>query len=156
MDTEEEPPEAITKQPANQPKTKTRPPAGGSNEVGEGPEIPLPHPGAGPEVAVAVPPLSTSSRGRNWSTGLCECRESIADNCVLSFWCWPFMRCNLAKRLNESRLTSLFPCIVFAMRVKVRAELKIAGTIPNDFCAALCCEPCVMCQMSRELQEVNR
>uniref|UniRef100_K1RF92 Cornifelin n=1 Tax=Magallana gigas TaxID=29159 RepID=K1RF92_MAGGI len=64
--------------------------------------------------------------------------------------CYP---CYLSSKLNES---CCLPCCLpanswlIALRVKMRAENNIQGSIMDDCCCVCCCPLCVMCQLSRE------
>uniref|UniRef100_K1RYA9 Cornifelin-like protein n=1 Tax=Magallana gigas TaxID=29159 RepID=K1RYA9_MAGGI len=64
--------------------------------------------------------------------------------------CYP---CYLSSKLNESCCLPFclpgFPWLI-ALRVKMRAENNIQGSIMNDCCCVCCCSHCVMCQLSRE------
>ncbi|GAB1603797.1 cornifelin homolog [Argonauta hians] len=91
----------------------------------------------------------------SWSSGLCDCQDDDKHNCLSSLCCWPFFKYTLSMRIGESPFVSLIPCAVFALRVKLRTVLSVKGSIVDDFFAALCCEPCVVCQMSRELDNAG-
>ncbi|XP_078335509.1 placenta-specific gene 8 protein-like isoform X2 [Crassostrea virginica] len=90
---------------------------------------------------------------RQWSSGLCGCFSDM-DSCLGVFFCgngcYP---CYLSYKLNES---CCLPCVLgggtwlLALRVKMRAENNIEGSILNDFYTSCCCAECVMCQLSRE------
>lgn len=90
---------------------------------------------------------------RGWSSGICGCFEDMSSCCGV-YWCgagcYP---CYLSAKLNES---CCLPCCLpanswlIALRVKMRAENNINGSIMEDCCCVCCCAPLVMCQLSRE------
>eukprot|EP00105_Crassostrea_gigas_P015640 XP_011432703.1 PREDICTED: placenta-specific gene 8 protein [Crassostrea gigas] len=90
---------------------------------------------------------------RDWSSGICGCFEDMSSCCGV-YWCgngcYP---CYLSSKLNESCCLPFclpgFPWLI-ALRVKMRAENNIQGSIMNDCCCVCCCSHCVMCQLSRE------
>ncbi|KAH9487658.1 hypothetical protein Btru_069882 [Bulinus truncatus] len=71
------------------------------------------------------------------------------------FCCWPAYRYSLATRLGETPFMSLIPCAAFALRVKIRSLFGIKGSIMKDFFTTLCCEPCAVCQMTREMDKIG-
>ncbi|XP_067658124.1 cornifelin homolog isoform X1 [Haliotis asinina] len=99
-------------------------------------------------------PADDSCSEREWTSGLCECSKGRRNCCMMSC-CWLYHRYIIATRVGETPFMSLIPCAAFALRVKVRTLFSIKGSILRDFWAALCCEPCVVCQMTRELDDVG-
>ncbi|RUS76718.1 hypothetical protein EGW08_015521 [Elysia chlorotica] len=99
-------------------------------------------------------PFNDAHSDRAWSSGMCECSEgnrSLAGQVL----CWPFYRYTLATRLGETPFMPLIPCAAFALRIKVRTMFGIKGSLIGDFMASLCCEPCVVCQMTREMDHIG-
>ncbi|KAK7480200.1 hypothetical protein BaRGS_00028585 [Batillaria attramentaria] len=93
---------------------------------------------------------------RDWSTGLCGCFTDCG-SCLCTYCCLPCMMCRLASRLNECPLMPY--CVpgggLIAMRTKVRTMGGIQGSICNDCMATTCCGPCVVCQLSREMDNMG-
>lgn len=88
---------------------------------------------------------------RAWSTGLCDCYDDKRHSCITSLCCWPYFKYTMGMRIGESPFVPLIPCAMYGFRVKIRTLFSIKGSVVEDFFAALLCEPCVVCQMSREL-----
>ncbi|KAK7108699.1 hypothetical protein V1264_016384 [Littorina saxatilis] len=96
---------------------------------------------------------------RNFSTGLCGCLSSpcamIGTCCFL-----PCMMCRLADRMGECCCMPYcvhcycFGCLI-PMRTKVRTMGGIRGTICQDCLASCFCCPCVICQLSREMDNMG-
>ncbi|XP_070191239.1 placenta-specific gene 8 protein-like [Littorina saxatilis] len=92
---------------------------------------------------------------RDFSTGLCGCFEDCGS--MLCTWCcFPCMMCRLATRLNECCCMPF--CVagaILPMRTKVRTMGGIQGSICNDCLASVCCLPCAVCQLSREMDNMG-
>ncbi|XP_055865078.1 placenta-specific gene 8 protein-like isoform X1 [Biomphalaria glabrata] len=99
-------------------------------------------------------PFNDAHSERNWSSGLCEC-SGQSRSCLALCCCWPVYRYSLATRLGETPFMPLIPCAAFALRVKIRALFGIKGSILKDFLTTLCCEPCAVCQMTREMDNIG-
>lgn len=99
-------------------------------------------------------PFNDAHSDRAWSSGMCECSEGNRSCCAQSL-CWPIYRYMLATRLGETPFMPLIPCAAFALRIKVRTMFGIKGSLMGDFFASLCCEPCVVCQMTREMDHIG-
>ncbi|XP_066269091.1 placenta-specific gene 8 protein-like isoform X1 [Branchiostoma lanceolatum] len=106
-----------------------------------------PHPGG--YVATVGP------QKRDWSSGLCACCKDPA-SCLCSF-CFPsFYTCYILPRMNENCCLGFFGSTALAlMRAKMRAEHGIQGDLCNDACISMFCCPCVLAQLSREIDYVN-
>ncbi|XP_045163887.2 placenta-specific gene 8 protein-like [Mercenaria mercenaria] len=103
-----------------------------------------------------VPPASFDDTlsERDWKTKLCSCEEGNSTKCSLCC-CWCYHKYMAAIRLGETPFMGLIPCATFALRVKVRTLFGIKGSIVEDFFTTLCCEPCTICQISRELDNIG-
>ncbi|XP_060593726.1 placenta-specific gene 8 protein-like [Ruditapes philippinarum] len=91
---------------------------------------------------------------RDWKTKLCSCEEGNSTKCSL-YCCWCYHKYMAAIRLGETPFMGFLPCATFALRVKVRTLFGIKGSIVEDFLTTLFCEPCAICQMSKELDDVG-
>ncbi|KAL5015491.1 hypothetical protein ScPMuIL_009761 [Solemya velum] len=100
-------------------------------------------------------PFDDAHSERDWNAGLCKCCSKNSNRNSCSMMCWCYHKYTLAARLGETPFMSLIPCATFALRVKVRTLFGIKGSILKDFSTALCCEPCAVCQMTRELDEIG-
>ncbi|KAK7501813.1 hypothetical protein BaRGS_00006899 [Batillaria attramentaria] len=99
-------------------------------------------------------PFDEAHSEREWTSPFCSCKSNRGSCCWMCC-CWPYYRYSVSTRLGETPFMPLIPCAAFALRVKMRALFSIKGSIIKDFFAALCCEPCVVCQMTRELDNVG-
>lgn len=91
---------------------------------------------------------------RNWKTELCSGETGNSTKCSL-YCCWCYHKYMTAIRLGETPFMGLIPCATFALRVKVRTLFGIKGSIVEDFFTTLFCEPCSICQISRELDDIG-
>ncbi|XP_061197548.1 placenta-specific gene 8 protein-like [Saccostrea echinata] len=108
-------------------------------------------------VVVQQQQVPTRPSPRDWSTGICGCFEDMASCCAVT-WCANCYMCYLSNKLGESC------CLPFAiagygslvpLRTKVRAENNIVGSICEDCCMVCWCPACVMCQLSREHDNIQ-
>uniref|UniRef100_A0A8C8S396 Cornifelin n=1 Tax=Pelusios castaneus TaxID=367368 RepID=A0A8C8S396_9SAUR len=107
------------------------------------------------EVVMGVQPgpVGTSysnSAPSSWNSDLCDC---CADMGVCL--CGTFVPCILAAQVSKDFGESCFlPCLpgtILALRTGVRERYHIQGSICGDWVAMVCCGPCALCQLSREL-----
>ncbi|XP_064599262.1 placenta-specific gene 8 protein-like [Liolophura sinensis] len=92
---------------------------------------------------------------RKWGTQICGCFENKR-HCLLGTFLWPCMKCHMANRIGEfPGVGCLVPGGLLAMRVKIRTLLGIKGSICQDCAVVTFCEPCAVCQMSRELDKMG-
>ncbi|XP_062593001.1 placenta-specific gene 8 protein-like [Saccostrea cucullata] len=108
-------------------------------------------------VVVQQQPVPTRPQMRDWSTGICGCFEDIASCCAVT-WCANCYTCYLSSKLGESCcLPFAFPVCgsLVPLRTKVRAENNIVGSICEDCCMVCWCPVCVMCQLSREHDNIQ-
>ncbi|XP_033741381.1 placenta-specific gene 8 protein-like [Pecten maximus] len=92
---------------------------------------------------------------RDWSTGLFGC-FSDCSSCLATIYCMPCVQCNNATRLGECSLLPI--CCAgsnVAMRTRLRTLGGIRGSILSDICVTAWCESCVVCQMSREMDNMG-
>ncbi|BFZ23646.1 hypothetical protein BsWGS_26685 [Bradybaena similaris] len=99
-------------------------------------------------------PFNDAHSERDWSTPLCQFSGDDRP-CITMCCCWPAYRYVLATRLGETPFMPLIPCAAFALRVKIRTLFGIKGSIIKDFFTSLCCEPCAICQMTREMDKIG-
>ncbi|KAL4221096.1 hypothetical protein ACF0H5_019357 [Mactra antiquata] len=91
---------------------------------------------------------------RDWKTGMCSCESGNSSRVGLCC-CWCYHKYMIPIRLGETPFMGLIPCATFGLRVKVRTLFGIKGSIVQDFFSTLFCEPCAVCQMSRELDHIG-
>ncbi|XP_059154784.1 placenta-specific gene 8 protein-like [Physella acuta] len=105
---------------------------------------------------VVVQPGTAGKPLRDWNSGVCDCFNDI-NICLLGAFCGTCLLMRNAKKLDENCLT---PCLVpfsfTSMRVKLRTQENIMGSIHNDYMTECWCGPCGNCQMARELQYLGR
>ncbi|XP_069781577.1 placenta associated 8, tandem duplicate 2 [Narcine bancroftii] len=99
--------------------------------------------GAG-QVVIMSQPASVGQT--NWSTGLCSCCDDVGV-CCCGIFCTICLGCQIAGNMNECCLcgTSM------AMRTLVRTKYNITGTLCKDWLITMCCLPCSLCQIKREI-----
>ncbi|KAL9956790.1 hypothetical protein ACROYT_G038328 [Oculina patagonica] len=107
-------------------------------------------------VVVTQPaPLVLQQGMRDWHSGLCGCFEDCYSLC-LGFWCPCFLLCDVSSRMGEGCcFATCCPGALVGLRIKLRAQENIQGSLCNDFCVAQFCGACVLCQLSRELNHVG-
>ncbi|XP_038052883.1 placenta-specific gene 8 protein-like [Patiria miniata] len=92
---------------------------------------------------------------RDWSTPLCGCCESCC-GCLCACFCFPCYECYVASKMGESCCT---PCCLanatVVMRAYVRGRHNIQGSLAGDGCTTCCCPMCVLCQISREVDNIR-
>lgn len=95
-----------------------------------------------------------------WDSGLCSC-TSDTNSCLLGM-CLPCYLFGKTKGLagesvaaNSLAITvALFPTNMMCFfRENIRAQYHINGNCLEDFVCTLCCCPCVLCQMYRQLKD---
>lgn len=93
---------------------------------------------------------------RNWSTGLCGCFEDCGSLCMAM--CCPCMLLNdVASRMGEGCcFVYCCPAPLLGLRIKLRVQENIEGSLMNDYFEVQCCPLCVLCQLSRELKHISR
>ncbi|XP_048883603.1 cornifelin homolog B-like [Brienomyrus brachyistius] len=107
-------------------------------------------------------PTMIMAQSSQWSTGICDCFDDMAD-CCCGFWFLPCYACKVSKDHGECTCLPLLefaafgygaciPAISLAVRVSVRRTYGIQGTICNDCLHASFCYPCSWCQVSREIK----
>ncbi|XP_046568000.1 placenta-specific gene 8 protein-like [Haliotis rubra] len=92
---------------------------------------------------------------RDWSTGKFGCATDCG-SCLCTWCCLPCMLCRLAERMDECCMMPF--CVLgslVAMRTKVRTMGGISGSICKDCLSVACCGPCIVCQMSREMDNMG-
>ncbi|XP_059154781.1 cornifelin-like [Physella acuta] len=93
---------------------------------------------------------------RDWNSGLCNC-FSDCGICLCGTFCGFCLLMRNAKKMNENCCIPCYvPYALTAMRVKLRTEENIIGSIDCDCCTECCCGPCGNCQMARELKYLRR
>ncbi|XP_072953536.1 protein PLANT CADMIUM RESISTANCE 2-like [Typha angustifolia] len=122
-------------------------------------------PAAAPVVVVVVPPGSVLQPIQPWTTGLLDCMSDV-ENCCVTFWC-PCITFGQVAEIIDRGSTScgssggiylliwwftFFQCLYSCTyRSKLRAQYNLMESPCPDCCVHLCCEPCALCQMYREL-----
>ncbi|XP_073244903.1 placenta-specific gene 8 protein-like [Porites lutea] len=105
-------------------------------------------------VVVNQQPVVVQKAQRNWSTGLCGCFEDCGSLCR-GIFCPFFLLTDVSSRMGEG---CCFPCCcpgaLLGLRIKLRVQENIQGTLFDDYCKVECCPLCVLCQLARELNHV--
>uniref|UniRef100_A0A6I8Q8I2 Cornifelin, gene 2 n=1 Tax=Xenopus tropicalis TaxID=8364 RepID=A0A6I8Q8I2_XENTR len=93
----------------------------------------------------------TVSAPSKWSSDTCDCCND-AGICLCGAFVPCILACRVAKDYGEC---CCLPCLFgtsIAMRTGIRERYHIEGTICNDWACVMCCGPCTLCQMARELK----
>jgi len=95
---------------------------------------------------------------KSWKQGLCNpCGD--CGICCCGLFCEPCLVYKNAEGLNKSGvlyclLGCISPCIpALLLRNEARDQYNIEGSTCGDVTAALCCVPCVQCQVAVEIEE---
>merc|ERR1712002_878540 len=120
----------------------------------------VPPPSHGQQTASNVTVVMTqpgpSVRGpRDWNSGVCSCCDDFGI-CCFGTWCGICLACQVSTDMGESMCV---PCCVpgwlIALRLKMRVQEKIPGSLLDDCCVTMCCGACVLCQLAREVKFVQ-
>ncbi|CAL1592789.1 unnamed protein product [Knipowitschia caucasica] len=102
-----------------------------------------------------------------WSTALLDCFEDPA-SCCYGFWCGPCLACTVAGRMKECYCLPLcdyclilswpgaIPPAALGLRIALRKNFNIQGSVVKDICISWCCSWCSWCQMHRELKRRSK
>ncbi|ESO84006.1 hypothetical protein LOTGIDRAFT_229551 [Lottia gigantea] len=92
---------------------------------------------------------------REWSSGLFSCC-SDCKALLCTCCCLPCLLCSLSGKIHECSLMPFcVPGGLIAMRARLRTLGGIQGSIFKDCLAVTFCEPCAICQMSREMDSMG-
>ncbi|XP_061817610.1 cornifelin homolog B [Nerophis lumbriciformis] len=105
-------------------------------------------------------PIMVHQESSEWGSGICDCCHDVP-MCCFAFWCFPCFTCIKARNYGECLclplvdffLRGCVPAITMSMRVSMRQRYGIRGTMFDDCVCATFCQPCVWCQMAREMNE---
>lgn len=103
-------------------------------------------------VIVQQPSLPMIKPPRLWATKLMDCCDDMGI-CLCGTFCGSCLASQIATDMGES---ACVPCCVpgamIALRIKWRTQENIQGSLMDDCCTLLCCGPCALCQMAREIK----
>ncbi|XP_044184878.1 cornifelin homolog [Acropora millepora] len=108
-------------------------------------------------VVVTQPSMMAVQVGpRPWRTDLCACCEDCGI-CCMGFFCAECLLCDVSTRMGEG---CCFPCFcqlaLAGLRVKMRTQENIEGSLYDDYCCTICCGRLVLCQLARELKYLGK
>lgn len=95
---------------------------------------------------------------RPWSSGLCGCFEDCGI-CFAGFCCGSHLLCGISTRMGEGYC---LPClcatemVLAGLRIKLRTQENIQGSIFDDYLCSSCCTSLVLCQLARELNHIGK
>ncbi|XP_002731745.1 cornifelin homolog [Saccoglossus kowalevskii] len=118
---------------------------------------PMQHTSHNTTVVVQQQPQNIIVQGpRDWSSDLCACFNDLSSCCLGTFFPLCF-EMHLWNRMGEN---ACGPCCIVnsasMLRVKIRTKQNIQGTLCGDYCITAFCYQCVLCQLSREVDFVER
>ncbi|KAL9957171.1 hypothetical protein ACROYT_G038775 [Oculina patagonica] len=90
---------------------------------------------------------------RDWNSQLCGCFEDWGSLCM-GIWCPICLMVDVSSRMGEGCCLPFCcgPGALLGLRIKLRVQQNIKGSLMDDYCAVQCCPLCVLCQLSRELR----
>ncbi|XP_022795454.1 cornifelin homolog [Stylophora pistillata] len=92
---------------------------------------------------------------RDWSSGLLGCCEDCYSLCM-GWFCPCILLCDVSQRMGEGCcFATCCPGALLGLRIKLRTQQNIQGSLCNDYCLVQCCGICVLCQLSRELNHMG-
>nr|XP_058970593.1 cornifelin homolog [Pocillopora verrucosa] len=92
---------------------------------------------------------------RDWSSDLCGCCEDCYSLCM-GLFCPCILLCDVSQRMGEGCcFATCCPGALLGLRIKLRAQQNIQGSLCNDYCVVQCLPTCVLCQLSRELNHIG-
>jgi Cys-rich protein (TIGR01571 family) len=93
---------------------------------------------------------------RQWTSGMCGCCEDCT-GCMYCFFCHPCFMCTLATKMDECVCGPFCLGYTFetSMRTKLRAQFGIQGSVLDDVCCMMWCNPCIKHQMYREIKHLG-
>ncbi|CAG5118311.1 unnamed protein product [Candidula unifasciata] len=93
---------------------------------------------------------------RDWSTGLCNCCDDVGI-CLCGLFCSCCLAMQVSSDMDETMcLPWCVPYYLMALRVKMRAQERIQGSICNDCLVQTYCGTCALCQLAREVKMVKQ
>ncbi|XP_072858127.2 placenta-specific gene 8 protein isoform X1 [Pogona vitticeps] len=99
------------------------------------------------QVIVTQPQVVVVQRQQSqWQTDICDC-FSDCGVCLCGFFCYPCLGCQVASDMGECCLCGTS----WAMRSVYRTRYGIQGSLCGDFCTALWCPVCSLCQIKRDI-----
>ncbi|KAM7167867.1 placenta-specific gene 8 protein-like [Macrochelys suwanniensis] len=98
-------------------------------------------------VITSQPQFGIASIARNsWQTEKFDCC-SDCKVCACGTFCFCCLGCKVAKDMGECCCCGSS----VAMRTLYRTRYRIPGTLLCDCCTAVCCAPCSLCQLKRDI-----
>ncbi|XP_072921127.1 placenta associated 8, tandem duplicate 1 [Hemitrygon akajei] len=97
------------------------------------------------QMVVMTQPQAAPAKS-DWSSGLFSCCDDIGV-CCCGIFCTICLGCQIAGNMGECCLcgTSM------AMRTLIRTKYLINGSLCGDWLVTMCCLPCSLCQIKREI-----
>ncbi|CAH8873355.1 unnamed protein product [Trichobilharzia szidati] len=88
--------------------------------------------------------------GREWNSGLFDCLDDIP-SCWMATLFPPCFLCYLYDSAREACWLPVVGSLIAPLRVKIRTQHHIKGTLFDDYCDTCFCPCLVMCQLKREI-----
>ncbi|BFZ11008.1 hypothetical protein BsWGS_14047 [Bradybaena similaris] len=93
---------------------------------------------------------------RDWNTGVCSCCDDMGI-CLCGLFCGICLAMQVSADMGETMcLPWCVPNSLVPLRVKLRTQEHIQGSICNDCLTATYCGPCALCQLAREVKMVKQ
>ncbi|CAL1528089.1 unnamed protein product [Lymnaea stagnalis] len=114
-----------------------------------------PQPSNTTNTIIVQQPGLVSHASRDWSSSLFGCLEDIPI-CLCGFFLTSCLTMKVPRDMDEC---VCLPCCVPAadliLRVKMRTQEHIPGSVCNDCIITCCCISCAVCQLAREVKFVK-
>ncbi|XP_046893326.1 cornifelin-like isoform X1 [Hypomesus transpacificus] len=90
-----------------------------------------------------------------WHSRMLEC---CIDKrvCMCGAFCPGVLSCQMAEKYGECFCLPILPGAMMMMRTGMRERYNIPGSIVDDWAVHMCCGPCALCQMAKEIKHRMR
>ncbi|BFZ11011.1 hypothetical protein BsWGS_14049 [Bradybaena similaris] len=93
---------------------------------------------------------------RDWSSGICDCTDDMGI-CLCAMFCGICLSMQVSADMGEFMcLPCCVPDFLVPLRVKMRTQERIQGSICNDCLIVNFCGSCALCQLAREVKMVKQ
>ncbi|XP_077312735.1 cornifelin homolog A-like [Lithobates pipiens] len=86
-----------------------------------------------------------------WSSDIMNCCEDMGI-CLCGTFVPCILACRIASDFGECCCLPMLMGTLLALRTGIRERYHIPGSICDDWVRLVCCGPCAICQMARELK----
>ncbi|XP_072109155.1 placenta-specific gene 8 protein-like [Mobula birostris] len=98
------------------------------------------------QMVIMTQPQAAPAANSDWNSGLCSFCDDIGV-CLCGIFCTICLGCQIAGNMGECCLCGT----TMAMRTLIRTKYNISGSLCGDCLVTMCCLPCSLCQIKREI-----